>query len=173
MVMAFEPNNTLKFYIICIDRAHWTYLLGSAPCASIENIIKAMGSNNSHTTSFWDFHYDVHPSFAAMGTTADIDSRQSHHDLLHAVIQSLDTLSRRIEKNENQNDIFAFVPVKQKTKISDFNKPGRQHMQQKSPDEFLGRQDHFFGAPISKPDRNRNQIYPEVERLTLPIGNAW
>jgi len=47
----------------------------------------------------------------------------------------------------DQGDVAVFVTVKEETEITYFDKPRRQHVQQKAPDKFIGAQRHLDRSP--------------------------
>ncbi|MFO7707195.1 MAG: hypothetical protein R6V84_03405 [Desulfobacterales bacterium] len=90
------------------------------------------------TAALRNFAAVHHRSPAAMRAALDVDAGQSRHDLLQVFDNRRGRHGLGAQEILHQGDVAVLVTVKEKTKIADFDKPRRQHVQQKAPDELIG-----------------------------------
>jgi hypothetical protein len=68
----------------------------------------------------------------------DVDAGQAQHDLLRVFNNLCGHHGLGAHQGTDQGDVAVLVTVKEETEITYFDKPRRQHVQQKAPDKLIG-----------------------------------
>ena len=86
-----------------------------------------------------------------MRAAEDIPAGQPEHLFLNRLLDRLPDLHVHSDQTTNQEHRLFFAAIGRKTVVADLHKPGRQHMEKKTPDELHGVQGHGFDRIVVGP----------------------